>query len=213
MRSRPQLFSYRRNGLRRRPPRSEAVTDMKCAARDFAGPSERASLWELLVPLAVAGCFGCSGGSSPPASTGSGLSADADTATDRDAAIAAVCVMLVNPPAHVDSCPIAPGAMCFGAYCGLDSLPGGLPCTGGSLCLPHFIDPCPDWQDHFGSETVDGYGCACVNGRWACGLCYGGGSICAADHGSASSDAGVVVLTGDSAALPEAGTDSPYSND
>jgi hypothetical protein len=59
----------------------------------------------------------------------------------------------------------------------LTSLPHG-DCSGASLCQI-LIDPCPNARAHAGSERVDGYGCACVGGQWACTMCVQGVSLCA----------------------------------
>jgi hypothetical protein len=85
----------------------------------------------------------------------------------------------------VPSCPIAPDAASCGARtltCGLDSLPTGAACTGSQQCSA-VIDPCPNWQQHVGSELTDGYVCSCVNGVWSCNDCDPGAGLCAASEG------------------------------
>ena len=59
----------------------------------------------------------------------------------------------------------------------ITSLPHGN-CSGASLCQI-LIDPCPNAAGHLGGEKVDGYGCACVGGQWACTDCVHGASLCA----------------------------------
>jgi hypothetical protein len=85
----------------------------------------------------------------------------------------------------VPDCPIAADAASCGARtltCGLDSLPTGAACTGSQQCSA-VIDPCPNWQQHVGSELTDGYICSCVNGVWSCDDCDPGAGLCAADEG------------------------------
>jgi hypothetical protein len=107
------------------------------------------------------------------------------------------------PSAVLPDCPIAAGATdCspFDLVCGLDSLPTGMPCSAPAQCsIP--IDPCPDWQQHEGSERVDGYVCSCVDGRWSCDDCWEGASLCA----EAPDGAPLVP------AFEDAATDSPSS--
>ena len=114
---------------------------------------------------------------------------DSGAALGADAAVAAACASY-GSGSDQTSCPVAPdaGTPGYGCY-GLDSLPVGLECATGTACSTT-IDPCPLWMQYCGSETVSFYVCACVAGRWACGLCGEGESTCAEPDAGADGEAG-----------------------
>ena len=121
-----------------------------------------------VLAAAIGGSSSCGGSTSSSA----GGDAQAD-----------VCGFYAHLPNAPPYCPTAPGSSCVNGYCGLDSPPNGVACTAGAHCrMLLLIDPCPDWKQNAGSEEIDGYACACVDGKWSCALCWPGGEGCAANE-------------------------------
>jgi hypothetical protein len=118
----------------------------------------------LAAAVGLGPCGGSSDGNEGETETGAGAG--------PDAALVAAC-----HASQTAQCPEAVGAVCVGDTCGLDSLPTGSSCDGALQC-ERAISTCPDWQEHVGTEEVDDYVCACVDGAWACALCEKGAGLC-----------------------------------
>ncbi len=131
-----------------------------------------------LMCLVAAGCSTSSAGGGSHLADASEIVADASPSAD--AAIATACGTANQPSAP--TCPSAPGGICYRGTCDTNALPTGQSCTG-SVCSMS-IDPCGNLMVN---GDTDYYACDCFQGRWVCGLCAPGGSICV-DAGSGGSD-------------------------
>ncbi|HEY5242582.1 MAG TPA: hypothetical protein VIJ22_13980 [Polyangiaceae bacterium] len=93
------------------------------------------------------------------------------TIESADAAIGAACANLATNM----SCPPAPAGKCLGTQCDMAAVPTGQPCSGNAMCTIT-VDPCPPLAINSPTSV---YGCACLDGRWACDDCAPSGAECA----------------------------------